>query len=88
MDVDKTPPVPAVGLTNVIVIGGSAELPRLAPFERLAIPTALSGEHDTNRGWDFPFIRAEYDLAAVHAHLNRYRKHKPISMAMAESAVN
>ena len=72
-DVDTAPTVPAVGLGNVIVIGGPAEAPRLAPFERLAIPTALSGEHGTNRGRDFAFIRAEHDLAAVHAYLNRYR---------------
>jgi integrase len=72
-DVDTAPLVPAVGLGNVIVIGGPVEAPRLAPFERLAIPTALSGEHGMNRGRDFAFIRAEHDLAAVHAHLNRYR---------------
>jgi integrase len=72
-DVDTAPLVPAVGLGNVIVIGGPVEAPRLAPFERLAIPTALSGEHGMNRGRDFAFIRAEHDLAAVHAYLNRYR---------------
>jgi integrase len=49
------------------------DAPQLAPFERLAIPTALSGEHGINRGRDFAFIRAEHDLAAVHAYLNRYR---------------
>jgi integrase len=72
-DVDTAPLVPAVGLGNVIVIGGPVEAPRLAPFERLAIPTAVSGEHGINRGRDFAFIRAEHDLAAVHAYLNRYR---------------
>jgi integrase len=72
-DVDTAPLVPAVGLGNVVVIGGPVEAPLLAPFERLAIPTALSGEHGTNRGRDFAFIRAEHDLAAVHAYLNRYR---------------
>jgi hypothetical protein len=46
---------------------------KLAAFERLAIPTTLSGERGTNRGWDFAFVRAEHDLAAVHAYLNRYR---------------
>ena len=65
--------MPAVGLGNVIVIGGPVEAPLLAPFERLAIPTALSGEHGVNRGRDFAFIRAEHDLAAIHAYLNRYR---------------
>jgi integrase len=76
-DVDTQPLVPAVGLANVIVIGGSVEAPLLAPFERLAIPTALSGEQGTNRGRDFAFIRAEHDLAAVHAYLNRYRDRPP-----------
>jgi len=76
-DVDTQPLVPAVGLGNVVVIGGSAEAPQLAPFERLAIPTALSGEHGSNRGRDFAFIRAEHDLAAVHAYLNRYRDRPP-----------
>jgi integrase len=72
-DVDTQPLVPPVGLGNVVVIGGSIDAPQLAPFERLAIPTALSGEQGTNRGRDFAFIRAEHDLAAVHAYLNRYR---------------
>src|SRR5258708_226066 len=76
-DVDTQPLAPAVGLGNVVVIGGSVEAPQLAPFERLAIPTALSGEHGTNRGRDFAFIRAEHDLAAVHAYLNRYRDRPP-----------
>ncbi|SOE97148.1 Site-specific recombinase XerD [Burkholderia sp. D7] len=76
-DVDSSPLAPAVGLGNVIVIGGPVDAPRLAPFERLAIPTALSGEHGINRGRDFAFIRAEHDLAAVHAYLNRYRDRPP-----------
>ncbi|WP_370469721.1 phage integrase family protein [Caballeronia sp. SBC2] len=76
-DVDTQPLVPAVGLGNVVVIGGSIDAPQLAPFERLAIPTALSGEQGTNRGRDFAFIRAEHDLAAVHAYLNRYRDRPP-----------
>jgi integrase len=72
-DVDTKPLAPAVGHAHVVVIGGTAEAPRLAPFERLAIPTALSGEHGTNRAREFAFIRAEHDLAAVYAYLNRYR---------------
>jgi integrase len=76
-DVDTQPLVPAVGLGNVVVIGGPVDAPQLAPFERLAIPTALSGEQGTNRGRDFAFIRAEHDLAAVHAYLNRYRDRPP-----------
>jgi integrase len=76
-DVDTRELAPAVGLANVVVIGGSMDAPLLAPFERLAIPTALSGEHGTNRGRDFAFIRAEHDLAAVHAYLNRYRDRPP-----------
>jgi integrase len=65
------------GLENVVVIGGSIEVPRLAPFERLAIPTALSGEHGSNRAREFAFIRAQHDLAAIHAYLNRYRDRPP-----------
>jgi hypothetical protein len=49
VDVDTRPLLPAVGLANVVVIGGPIAAPHLAPFERLAIPTALSGEHGTNR---------------------------------------
>jgi integrase len=80
-DVDTAPLVPAVGLGDVVVIGGPVDAPHLAPFERLAIPTALSGANGlnrgTNRGRDFAFIRAEHDLAAVHAYLNRYRDRPP-----------
>lgn len=77
VDVDTRPLLPALGLGNVVVIGGSIDAPQLAPFERLAIPTAVSGEHGTNRARDFAFIRAEHDLAAVHAYLNRYRDRPP-----------
>jgi hypothetical protein len=66
-----------VGLGNVVVVGGSIDAPLLAPFERLAIPTPLSGEHGTNRAREFAFIRAEHDLAGVHAFLNRYRDRPP-----------
>ena len=76
-DVDAGPLVPEVGLGNVVVVGGSIDAPLLAPFERLAIPTALSGEHGTNRAREFAFIRADHDLAAVHAYLNRYRDRPP-----------
>ena len=76
-DVDAGPLVPAVGLGNVVVVGGSIDAPLLAPFERLAIPTVLSGEHGTNRAREFAFIRADHDLAAVHAYLNRYRDRLP-----------
>ena len=76
-DVDAGPLVPAVGLGNVAVVGGSIDAPLLAPFERLTIPTALSGEHGTNRAREFAFIRADHDLAAVHAYLNRSRDRPP-----------
>jgi integrase len=60
-----------------IVIGGSPEAPRLAPFERLAVPGELSGGEGTHRGSNragaFAFIRAPHDLAALHAYLHRYR---------------
>jgi hypothetical protein len=76
-DVDSGSLVPAVGLGNVVVVGGTIDDPQLAPFERLTIPTAPSDEHGTNRGRDFAFIRAEHDLTAVHAYLNRYRDRPP-----------
>jgi integrase len=80
-DVDTRPLMPALGVGHVVVIGGSLDAPKLAPFERLAIPTALSGANGLNRGAnrarDFAFIRAEHDLAAVHAYLNRYRDRPP-----------
>jgi integrase len=62
---------------SAIVIGGSPEAPRLAPFERLAVPGELSGGEGTHRGSNragaFAFIRAPHDLAALHAYLHRYR---------------
>jgi hypothetical protein len=76
-DVGAGSPAPAVGLGHVVVVGGSIDAPLLAPFERLAIPTALSGEHGTNRVREFAFIRADHDLAAMHAYLNRYRDRPP-----------
>ncbi|WP_327019653.1 phage integrase family protein [Burkholderia sp. Leaf177] len=76
-DVDAGPLMPAIGLGNVVVIGGSIDAPLLAPFERLAIPTVFSGAHGTNRAREFAFIRADHDLAAVHAYLNRYRDRPP-----------
>jgi len=76
-DVDAGPLTPTVGLGNVVVVGGSIDAPLLAPFERLAIPTALSGEQGTNRAREFAFIRADHDLAAVQTYLNRYRDRPP-----------
>ena len=62
---------------GVIVIGGDPSEPRLAPFEHLAMPATLSGGEGDHRGLNrattFAFIRAECDLAAVHAYLHRYR---------------
>ncbi len=76
-NVNAGPLVPAVCLGNFVVVGGTIDAPLLAPFERHAIPTALSGEHATNRASEFAFIRADRDLAAVHAYLNRYRDRLP-----------
>jgi integrase len=61
------------GGDDVIVIGGDPSAPRLAPFEHLAVPAKLSGATGFNRATSFAFIRAEHDLAAVHAYLHRYR---------------
>jgi len=86
-DVDVHVPVPEPGAAQgegqgrAIVIGGPPETPRLAPFERLAVPAELSGgegAHGTgkrgaNRATAFAFIRAPHDLAAIHAYLHRYR---------------
>ncbi|MFL9922570.1 site-specific integrase [Paraburkholderia fungorum] len=62
---------------SAVVIGGDPAAPRLAPFEHLAVPADLSGGNGTHRGLNrattFAFIRAEHDLAAVHAYLHRYR---------------
>jgi hypothetical protein len=58
-------------------LGGTPLEPRLAPFERLAVPTTLSGANGlhsgSNRARSFAFIRAPHDLAALHAYLHRYR---------------
>ncbi|SAL82407.1 integrase [Caballeronia arvi] len=83
-DVDTESLVPALqpaganpGAVRAIVIGGDPAEPRLAPFEHLAVPAALSGGNGIQRGFNratsFAFIRAEHDLAAVHAYLHRYR---------------
>ncbi|WP_421380994.1 phage integrase family protein (plasmid) [Paraburkholderia sp. DD10] len=72
------------GTDGLVVIGGTPLAPRLAPFERLAVPAALSGgdggegahgagKRGTNRASAFAFIRAPHDLAAIHAYLHRYR---------------
>ncbi|MDR5798014.1 phage integrase family protein [Caballeronia sp. LZ008] len=65
------------GVDRVVVIGGNPSEPRLAPFEHLAVPAELSGGEGNHRGLNrasaFAFIRAEHDLAAVHAYLHRYR---------------
>ena len=78
-DVDTRP----LALTDeAVVIGGDPATPRLAPFERMAVPAALSGgdggvggvsARGTNRAGAFAFIRAPHDLAALHAYLHRYR---------------
>ncbi|WP_250476029.1 phage integrase family protein [Caballeronia sp. GAFFF1] len=81
-DVDTASLVPASGSEGkgneegderVIVVGGDPSAPRLAPFEHLAVPAELSGAAGFNRATSFAFIRAEHDLAAVHAYLHRYR---------------
>jgi hypothetical protein len=52
-----------------------SDAPRLilAPLERLAVPHALSGADGENRSTAFCYIRAQHDLDAVRAYLNRYR---------------
>ncbi|MEZ2311103.1 phage integrase family protein [Paraburkholderia sp. RCC_158] len=80
-DVDTASLVPAdtgsVERPDLVVVGGDPREPRLAPFESLALPATLSGGNGPHRGVNrassFAFIRAEHDLAAVHAYLHRYR---------------
>ncbi|CAE6959792.1 site-specific integrase [Paraburkholderia domus] len=78
------PPDGKGGTDDLVVIGGNPLAPRLAPFERLAVPAALSGgeggdgthgtvHRGTNRAGAFAYIRAPHDLAAIHAYLHRYR---------------
>ena len=84
-DIDTRELVPSSQAEATVVIGGTPHEPRLAPFERLAVPTALSGAigpangpangpvAGSNRATSFSFIRAPHDLAAIHAYLHRYR---------------
>ncbi|SAL87456.1 integrase [Caballeronia terrestris] len=80
-DIDTPELVPSSQAQAIVVIGGTPHEPRLAPFERLAVPTALSGaigpangpDPGSNRATSFSFIRAPHDLAAIHAYLHRYR---------------
>ncbi|WP_309966500.1 phage integrase family protein [Caballeronia sp. LZ001] len=73
----------AAGEPLAIVVGGDPAVPRLAPFEQLAVPAELSGgdglHRGINRSGSFAFIRAEHDLAAVHAYLHRYRD-RPVTL--------
>ncbi|CAE6862620.1 Tyrosine recombinase XerC [Paraburkholderia aspalathi] len=79
-DVDARPWLPGPA-DEAVVIGGDPATPRLAPFERMAVPAELSGgdgpagvsARGTNRAGAFAFIRAPHDLAALHAYLHRYR---------------
>ncbi|WP_347232549.1 phage integrase family protein [Paraburkholderia sp. RAU2J] len=57
--------------TEVVVIDGPRSA--LAPLERMAFGTALSGAMGANRSAVFPFTQARNDLDAVRAYLNHYR---------------
>lgn len=72
-DVDTRALVPSSDAGDAIAIGGSPTEPRLAPSERLAVPTALAGANGTNRATAFAFIRAPHDLVTIHAYLHWYR---------------
>ncbi|SAL00406.1 integrase [Caballeronia arationis] len=67
--------VPATTVTESGPTGGPASPDRLtlAPLERLAVPHALSGANGENRSTAFCYIRANHDLDALRAYLNRYR---------------
>jgi integrase len=45
----------------------------LAPLERMAVPSAMSGADGENRSVAFCYIQARHDLEAVRAYLNKYR---------------
>ena len=45
---------------------------KMAPLERIALPSALDGSHGYNRAQGFSFIRASNDLDAIRAYLSRY----------------
>ncbi|MFY4713438.1 site-specific integrase [Burkholderia glumae] len=45
---------------------------QLVPLERIAIPPKMSGERGVNRHTEFSFVRANHDLDAIAAYLNRY----------------
>ncbi|GJH13582.1 site-specific integrase [Caballeronia novacaledonica] len=55
--------------------GASWEKKRLtlAPLERLSVPYSLSGADGENRSTAFCYIKANHDLDAVRAYLNRFR---------------
>jgi hypothetical protein len=46
---------------------------RLAPLERIEIPSALTGFDGLNRSTQFSFIQADNDYQAILAYLSRYR---------------
>jgi hypothetical protein len=60
-----------------VVVGGDPSEPRFAAFEQMAVPASLSGGEGDHRALSrsssFTFIRAEHDLAAIHACLRRNR---------------
>ncbi|WP_186258926.1 site-specific integrase [Burkholderia gladioli] len=49
---------------------------QLVPLERIAMPSALSGQGGLNRHVAFSFVHANHDLDAIGAYLNRYT-HSP-----------
>jgi integrase len=67
-DVELDDPLAA---DEVVIIDGPRSA--LAPLERMAFGTALSGATAANRSAAFPFIQARNDLDAVRSYLNRYR---------------
>ncbi|WP_250481192.1 phage integrase family protein [Caballeronia sp. GAOx1] len=82
IDSDERDGVPLVADEVVEVVpesyiegGASWEKKRLtlAPLERLAVPSALSGAAGENRSTAFCYIQANHDHDAVRAYLNRFR---------------
>ncbi|NPT58713.1 phage integrase family protein [Paraburkholderia elongata] len=57
----------------------------LAPLERMAIGSALSGAAVANRCAAFAFIKARNDLEAVHAYITAYREQPKTSLLTQKS---
>ena len=58
--------------TSAIVVLDPLLPNKLAPLELMVLPQTLNGSAGINRATQFSFIKANDDLAAIHAYLARY----------------